>query len=215
MMTSLGTADIVSAREPIGRSSGPAAQAIRNEAKDQWLSALMRSAQTGDRVAYASLLREIAQILERVVQRRVWFLPEPDREDLVQDILLSLHAARATYDPKRPFMPWLMSIAYNRMTDNARHNSRRFSSEVLVDEIPEFIADDGAGVSSSAYGDQEALRQAVKNLPRAQRKAIELLKLRELSLKEAAATTGMSTGALKVAVHRATKTLRVSLASYR
>jgi RNA polymerase sigma-70 factor (ECF subfamily) len=38
-----------------------------------------------------------------------------------------------------------------------------------------------------------------------------MLKLRELSLKEAAAETGMSVSALKVAVHRAIKTLRVAL----
>ena len=107
----------------------------------------MRCAQAGDRVAYVALLAETARILKRVVQGRAWFLPASDREDLVQDILLSLHAARATYDPERPFLPWLMSVARNRIIDNARRNSRRFSNELLVDEIPKFIADDGAGVS--------------------------------------------------------------------
>jgi RNA polymerase sigma factor (sigma-70 family) len=211
MMTSLGAIDLIHSRPPAARPIAHRPQTKRNDVEDRQLAALMRSAQAGDRVAYASLLKEIATILERVVQKRVWFLPAPDREDLVQDIMLSLHAARATYDPERPFIPWLMSIAYNRMTDNARRNSRRFTSEILVGQIPEFIADEGASASAREYGDPEALRQAVKKLPRGQRTAVELLKLHEMSLKEAAEATGTSISALKVAVHRAVKTLRASL----
>ena len=64
------------------------------------LALLMQDAQDGDRAAYASLLKEILPILKRLVQRRLGFLPIMDREDIVQEILLSLHAARATYDPK-------------------------------------------------------------------------------------------------------------------
>ena len=44
-----------------------------------------------------------------------------------------------------------------------------------------------------------------------QRDAIEMLKLREMSLKEAAAASGTSIGALKVSVHRAMATLRRAL----
>ena len=54
----------------------------------------------------------------------------------------------------------------------------------------------------------DALRVAIRDLPRGQREAIELLKLREMSLLEASAATGASVGALKVATHRALATLR-------
>ena len=50
--------------------------------------------------------------------------------------------------------------------------------------------------------------RAVACLPERQREAVELLKLRELSLAEAARLTGSSEGALKVNVHRAIKALR-------
>jgi RNA polymerase sigma-70 factor (ECF subfamily) len=52
------------------------------------------------------------------------------------------------------------------------------------------------------------LREAVDELPPGQRDAIRLLKLKGLSLKEAAAASGMSIAALKVATHRALKSLR-------
>ena len=57
----------------------------------------------------------------------------------------------------------------------------------------------------------EALRRAIQDLPPGQRDAIEMLKLREMSLKEAAAASGTSVGALKVSVHRAIATLRKAL----
>jgi RNA polymerase sigma-70 factor (ECF subfamily) len=54
---------------------------------------------------------------------------------------------------------------------------------------------------------------AIANLPRGQRDAIEMLKLREMSLKEAASASGMSVAALKVAVHRGMKTLRKTMSA--
>src|SRR5262245_35896267 len=169
-------------------------------------SALMRRALGGDRIAYERLLQDIVPILKRYLQSRMWFICHADREDVVQDILLSLHAVRATYDPERPFLPWLFSIAHNRTVDHARRQSRRLANEVQVDEFPAEVTDEASNAALEAYGDSEALRQAVKSLPQGQRRAIELLKLREMSLKEAASVSGMSIGALKVSVHRAIKT---------
>ena len=48
----------------------------------------------------------------------------------------------------------------------------------------------------------------LRSLPPRQREALEALKLRELTLAEAAAESGQSVGALKVNAHRALKTLR-------
>ena len=47
-----------------------------------------------------------------------------------------------------------------------------------------------------------------ERLPPGQRQAVELLRLKEMSLKEASAASGQSVGALKVAMHRAGKSLR-------
>ena len=59
------------------------------------------------------------------------------------------------------------------------------------------------------------MRAAIEALPFAQRQAIEMLKLGEMSLKEAAAASGMSIAALKVATHRALGTLRKMLGNPR
>ena len=209
MNTSIATTDrINTGYAPATRS---AASAGRYEEQERQLSSLMRKAQDGDQGVYAALLREVLPILKRVVQARLGFLPVMDREDLVQDILMSLHAARATYDPARPFKPWLMTIAHNRMVDQARRNSRRAANEVTVDDYPADVADADAGAATDRYGDPEELRRAINTLPKGQRAAIEFLKMREMTLKEASQATGMSISALKVSVHRAIKTLRTSM----
>lgn len=181
--------------------------------KNRLLAGLMRSAQDGDGSAYAALLREITPWLRQMIRYQRRFLQPQDIEDLVQDVLLSLHAVRATYDPKRPFLPWLAAIARNRLADSARRYARRAANEVAAENLPVTFADGGAKMPTDAYGDPEALRHAIESLPPGQRRAVELVKLRELSLKEAARESGMTVGALKVAVHRGIQTLRKALST--
>jgi RNA polymerase sigma factor (sigma-70 family) len=175
------------------------------------LGALMCLAQSGDSSAYDRLLRQCADLIRRTVKRRYPFLADPDAEDLVQDILLSIHTVRATYDANRPFIPWLMAIVRNRTADMARRYSRRSAREIAVEKYPETFDEAQPNMSDEVYGDPEALRQALSTLPKGQRTAIELLKLREMSLKEASKASGMSVSALKVATHRATRALRLTL----
>jgi RNA polymerase sigma-70 factor, ECF subfamily len=87
---------------------------------DRDLASLMRAVQAGDANAYVKLLKEIMPRVRHVVRSQRKFLKTEDIEDLVQDVLLSLHAVRGTYDPQRPFMPWLLAITRNRLADGAR-----------------------------------------------------------------------------------------------
>jgi RNA polymerase sigma-70 factor (ECF subfamily) len=104
-----------------------------------------------------------------------------------------------------------MAIAHNRAVDAVRRVARRSGRETAVAEYPETLDEGGTNLSGETYGDPEALRHALAALPEGQRKAVEMVKLRELSLKEAALESGMTVAALKVAVHRATRRLRTVL----
>jgi RNA polymerase sigma-70 factor (ECF subfamily) len=172
---------------------------------------LMRSAQDGDAEAYAELMRELTPRVRRIVRRQRGFLPKEDIEDLVQDVLLSVHTVRATYDPARPFIPWLIAIARNRLVDQVRRHVRGAAHEVAVEDLAVTFSEPIANLPSGTFQDPEALHQAIEQLPPGQRSAIELLKLREMSLKETSAATGTSIGALKVATHRAMIALRKRL----
>ncbi len=191
----------------------PAQEALarRRAIDDQELTALMRAAQRGDRSAYASLLREVMSLLQRLFRHRLRYLQPADREDVMQEVLLSLHRAKSTYDPAKAFVPWLMAIIRNRVVDRARRCARLSANEVLVGEFDAIGPVAGFAQRDGEYGDPEALRRAISALPVGQRKAIELLKLRELPVKDAASVTGMSAGALRVSVHRAISNLRDAL----
>jgi RNA polymerase sigma factor (sigma-70 family) len=180
----------------------------RTPVGDDELAHLMRAAQCGDQRAYRRLLQDITPRLRNFVRSMRPFLQPADIEDLVQDILLSLHAVRATYDSSRPFMPWLLAIAQHRMADAARRYARRAAHEVQVDSPPVTFSDAETNTAGETYRNREALERAVRALPPGQRKAVEMLKLREMSLREAAAASGTSVAALKVAVHRAIGALR-------
>ena len=181
----------------------------RGAAAERDWSRLMAAAQGGDRAAYERLLRQILPFVRAIVARQH---RAPDRiEDVVQDVLLTVHRVRHTYDPARPFEPWLAAIARRRSIDALRRRGRIDANETADERAYETFADPKANTDSGARGEVAALGGAIAALPAAQRQAVELVKLRELSLAEAARLTGRSEGSLKVNVHRALKTLRARL----
>lgn len=176
-------------------------------------SRLMLLAQEGDGGAYHRLLTEISPYLRAMARRHLGPGSSHELEDAVQEILLAIHGIRHTYERGRPFKPWLATIASRRLVDLYRRRSHRRKHEQEQEVDLEFHTDPGdAGAEPEAYvdraGEQRRVREAVASLPPRQREALELLRLRELSLEEAAAHSRQKPGALKVAAHRALKSLR-------
>src|SRR3984893_14715021 len=138
------------------------------ETYEERLAALMRSAQGGDADAYAALMQEVAVRVRRIVRHRRAFLEHADVEDLVQDVLLSVHAVRVTYDATRPFIPWLLAITRNRLADAARRYARHGAHEVAVDDLDGTFFS-GSTNTMTTYGDPDALKEAITELPAGQR----------------------------------------------
>jgi RNA polymerase sigma-70 factor (ECF subfamily) len=175
--------------------------------EDAW-PGLMAQAQAGDGAAYRRLLSEIAPFL-RILARR-YHRDARDVEDSVQDILLTVHTIRHTYDPGRPVKPWLVAIGRRRIFDRLRSQKRRGARETELTQAHEtFIAAETN--HSEADLDTRALGAAIEGLPPGQRQAITLMKIKEMSLKEASAVSGMSIACLKVSTHRAIQNLRQML----
>jgi RNA polymerase sigma-70 factor (ECF subfamily) len=167
----------------------------------------MRAAQAGDKRAYSRLLREITPFVRALLRRHC--SQREDIEEMVQDTLLTLHRVRQTYDPARPFSPWLGAIATRRGIDGLRRRSRRARHEVSGQiEDYETFEDPQANIDIEGAGAPAAVEALLQRLPLRQRQALEAVKLREMSLAEASAVSGQSVGALKVNTHRALKALR-------
>jgi len=182
----------------------------RNTSRPRDWSGLMARAQNGDRHAYRTLLEDMTPYLRMLAAR--CFREPSDAEDAVQDVLLTIHAVRHTYDPGRPFGPWLVAIAHRRIIDRLRRQIRVRSREIeLSTEHETFLPDAANFHFDDSSADSAALHEAIATLAPDQRLAINLLKLKEMSLKEAALASGRSVSALKVATHRAIKSLRKRL----
>ena len=170
------------------------------------LAKAMRESQRGNADAYRELLVSVRGILLLYVRRVLTRMGKRDagaEEDLLQEVLLALHQKRHTYDSTQPFLPWLFAIARYKVIDYGRREKRR-PTPVPLEKVAEALE---APVFSdpSAASDLESL---VAGLPPKSRQLLQLVKIEGLSVAEAAARTQMSPSALKVAVHRAIKTLR-------
>ena len=176
--------------------------------EDARLAALMARAQAGDAAAYQAVLHACVPHAAAAA-RRVGVRPA-SVDDVVQDVLLTIHRALPTYDPARPFLPWLRAIAGRRAIDALRTHGRGAAREV-ADEITYLNHAEpspGAEAEAGAREDAVRLRAAIATLPPQQRQAVEMLGLDEISLDEASRQTGSSKVALKVNLHRALKALR-------
>jgi RNA polymerase sigma-70 factor (ECF subfamily) len=131
-------------------------------------------------------------------------------DDVVQETLLTLHCARHTYDPSRPFTPWLRVIAQRRAIDILRSAGRRKLREVHApldyDSHPDPAADTQRDAERTGIAGR--LDPAIATLPSKQRDAVRHLLVEGRSLAEASALTGATKGALKVNLHRALRKLR-------
>lgn len=162
----------------------------------------MRLAQAGDQDAYASLLVLLTAATRRFARGRVGNVAWID--DVVQDTLMTVHRARATYDAGRPFAPWFYAIASSRLIDTVRRERRTSGREVAADPAP----DVAVPPTPDSDVDVEKIRAALKALPPQQRDIIEGLKFRDESVKEIAGRTNMTESAVKVSAHRGYRKLR-------
>jgi RNA polymerase sigma-70 factor (ECF subfamily) len=174
----------------------PAVNVKDGEASGHNWDKMMAAAQAGDANAYRILLGELAGWLRRYYVRR---LPSAMIEDAVQDVLLTIHEKRHTYDPSRPFGPWLAAIARFRWIDRLR-SLRANAAEPLDENIRVPDHEDTVVAISS-------LQRLLAELKPPQAAAIRLVKLEGYSVEEASRATGQSVSLIKVNIHRGLKRL--------
>lgn len=174
--------------------------------QEQEATALMIRAQEGDGHAYAALLTMLSSTARKYARNRLGEVAWLD--DVMQETLLTIHAARHTYDPRRPFAPWFYAILSSRMIDVLRKEKRVRSREFASDALPEVSPQSTLVQEASDPLDARRLETALDALPDRQREIVRALKLKDESVKDVSERLGMSPSAVKVAAHRGYKALR-------
>ena len=173
---------------------------------DETWGDLLAAAQLGNGCAYRHFLIAVTPFVRALARRRIH--GDDAIEDVVQETLLTIHRIRHTYDSGRPVEPWLAAIVGRRSIDVLRKSTRTRAREVHNPMAYETFADPAANMVEASES-ARTLARLMGGLPPRQKEALELTKLKELSLDEASAVSGQSVASLKVNVHRAIKRLRL------
>lgn len=152
--------------------------------------------------SYTQLLNEVSQYLRPVLKGQMGGMDQS--EDVLQEVLLTLHRARHSFDPSLPFKPWLYRIMQSRLMEFWRRHKGRYSKEDgnQLLHIEQLEAE-----AEISHLEKDMLVKALDELNEAQRKIVELLKVEGLSIREVALQMQMSESAVKVSAHRAYKVI--------
>ena len=126
-----------------------------------------------------------------------------DADDLAQDALVKAYLSLAGYQNKGKFRSWLFKIAYNTFL-NHKASCRTMDS---IDEARTFIG----GTEADSSFEHQDLYLALRTLPAKERSAITLYYLNGYSIKEIAAITEASEGAVKQQLSRGRDKLKTRL----
>src|SRR5262245_5365635 len=175
---------------------------------------LMRRVAEGSPEALGLLHRRFARLIFGLA---VQTLDRAAAEDLVQEVFLAVWRNAGRFDPERGSVrSWILQIAHFRLLNELRRRSRQ----------PEIVADDGValgGVADDEPGPAEATWQAhrralvaaaLEELPAAQREAVGLAFLDDLTHEQVAAELGVPLGTAKTRIRAGLQKLRGSLAPY-
>ena len=179
-------------------------KAPEREALGAALRELLLAGIAGDSASYQKFLEQVSELLRGFLmgalspsQRSVERV-----EDLVQEVLLSIHRKRDLYRAEHPILPWLYAIARYKLIDSLRQEKVRPRGSVAIEDLEnelfveatEFLPDDG--------------EHLLDGLSDRQKEIIRLAKVEEEPLAQIAAKLGMSLSAVKVSIHRSLQILR-------
>jgi RNA polymerase sigma-70 factor (ECF subfamily) len=164
--------------------------------------------------------------LIRPYERRVYLMAlsflknEADAEDAAQETFLKAFRNLKNFRGEAKFGTWLVSITLNEARSRIRHrNTIKMES---LDEPPDAeghvspaLLRDWKEIPSEALERKEVrliLQDAVTSLPSIYREVFQLRDVEQLNVNEAAAVLGISSGSVKVRLHRARMMLQKILA---
>jgi RNA polymerase sigma-70 factor (ECF subfamily) len=165
----------------------------------------MRAGLAGNAGAYRQALSMLAPRLRSAARAGLARCGRgPDAaEDIVQETLLAIHLKRGTWDPSQPVMPWARAIARYKTIDFLRRKGERVHDD--IDDVAEVLAAPETDSSAEA----QTARAMMVRLPARDRDIVESMAVEGASARETGARLGMSEGAVRVALHRALKSLAV------
>lgn len=175
---------------------------VMAEKLDPW-GQLLAEANAGNPQAYVRFLQSVTPVLRGIVRAKGGGLGESCCEDILQEVLLAVHLKRHTWDAGAPVRPWLYAIARYKVVDAFRARGRNI--DVPIEDYSDILAAE-AGPDPTEAADMDKL---IGMLDHRAAEIVRKIGLEGVSVAETGKALAMTEGAVRVALHRALKTLAV------
>ncbi len=172
-----------------------------------WIEQALR----GDRAAFNKLVQAYERPVYNLTYRMLGSAVEA--EDAAQETFVRAYTRLSTYDPRRKFVNWILSIASHHCIDRLRRRARRpqvslegtFTPGLLPSNTP---APDEVLARKEA---QDQVRALLDDLSPSHRTAVVLRYWYDCSYEEIAEITDTTVSAIKSRLHRARRVMAAAL----
>lgn len=171
---------------------------MKNELKE-----LFQKANNGDKKSYKSFLSHIEKMAYKYVKERISDIDSYD--DIVQEILISIHQSRHTYNPSKNLNPWIYAIFHYRTTDHLRKIYRNKEDSIPEEDFEKIK--EHFSVTKSIESN-ELINKAFKNLNEKQKKMVIMSKIEGHTAAEIAQKMNLNVNTVKVTIHRSLDKMR-------
>jgi RNA polymerase sigma-70 factor (ECF subfamily) len=179
------------------------------------LGVLVGAAVDGDLAAVEGVLRWVHRFVVRYCRARIGAQEKAftSADDVAQEVCFAVLKALPSYrDHHRPFLAFVYGIAVHKVTDARRSAARNRTKPVPeIPDTPNLV--DGPEQQAMHREPAERVTRLLGTLSGKQREILLLRVVMGLSAEETATAVGSTTGAVRVAQHRALDRLRNVLTS--
>jgi len=168
------------------------------------LNDLMIKSQKGDNEAYRKLLNHCSKLAAKYVYSRI--NDKSNIDDVIQEILVSIHKSKHTFNPEKEFLPWFYAISNFRLNDYLK---KIYSNKEInnFDEVfSNFLFEE---TKYDEVEKQQLIKKALEILNDKQKQIVELLYLEGFSAKEVSNKMKISVSDVKVSAHRALNEIKI------
>ena len=181
----------------------------RSVVQEEELKGLFLESMLGNQASYERFLKKITVSLRSFLKRsQKERMSDEKLEDLVQETLIAIHTKLSSYREDLPILPWVLSIAKNRMIDASRAEKRTWNLKAFDSEIENYFYPPKDNDLTEHFSRSQEVELMLSKLSERQRQILFLAKAEQLSILEIAEKFKMSISAVKVTVHRAIGALR-------
>jgi RNA polymerase sigma-70 factor (ECF subfamily) len=163
-------------------------------------------AATGESGAFAEIVRRYQNPIYRICSR---YLSSTDAEDAAQETFVRAFVHRERFDPDRPLLPWLMTIAKRICIDRVRKHKPELDEE--IERAPDRDPAANAEQTASTREELRRLQSALAQLPEGQREALVLFHMEGMPYKDIATTLDVPVGTVMTWLHRGRTRLQTML----